>query len=82
MNETVNKEVTEAIVTFVDSIHQQYPGISVKPIPKYEDEDFTMEVLIPKEFPIKEVLRFCNKECIQIEDKFDYYIYPDVTYAI
>ena len=80
MIETIKKKDAEAIVFFVDSIHRQYPGISVKPIPKYEDEDFTFEISIPKKFSIRDVLKSCNKECIKIEDKYSFYINPDVVY--
>ncbi|MFQ5456132.1 MAG: hypothetical protein ACE5EA_08025 [Nitrospirota bacterium] len=33
-----------------------------------EDEDFTLEVIIPERYKIEAVEEECNKECIEIED--------------
>jgi len=45
---TNNKILAEAVTKMVDSLHSIYPGIKIAPISNYEDEDFTVEILIPK----------------------------------
>jgi ubiquitin-protein ligase len=54
------KILAEAVAKLVDSLHHKYPGIKVKPISNYEDEDFAVEVTIPKDFPIDQVEETCH----------------------
>lgn len=74
------KILAEAVAKLVDSLHHRYPGIKIKPISNYEDEDFTVEVTIPKDFPIDQVEETCHKECIKTEDEYDFFILPKVVY--
>lgn len=76
----VEKSLAEAVTKFVDSLHHLYSGIKVMPISNYEDEDFTFEITIPKTLSIDEVLETCHKECIKVEDEYDLFILPNVTY--
>jgi len=76
----VEKSLAEAVTKLVNSLHQKHPGIKIKPIPNYEDEDFTFEITIPKDFPIDQVEETCHKECIKIEDEYDLFILPKVVY--
>ncbi len=76
----VEKSLAEAVTQFVDSLHHLYSGIKVMPISNYEDEDFTFEITIPKTLSIDEVLEACQKECIKVEDEYDLFILPNVTY--
>jgi hypothetical protein len=74
------KSLAKAVTKLVDSLHHKYPGIKVKPISSYEDEDFTFEIAIPKDIPIDQVEETCHKECIKIEDEYDLFIFPKVVY--
>ncbi len=82
MQETIvtGKNLAEAAAKFVDSLHHNYPGIKIKPISNYEDEDFTFEITIPKDLPIDQVEETCQKECIKAEDKYGLFFLPKVVY--
>lgn len=83
MPETIatEKSLAEAVTKLVDSLHHKYPGIMIKPISSYEDEDFTFEVTIPKDLPIDQVEETCHMECIRTEDEYDLFILPKVVYT-
>jgi hypothetical protein len=36
------KRLAEAAVLFVEAIHQAFPAVATRPIPPYDDEDFTI----------------------------------------
>ncbi len=74
------KSLAEAVTKLVDSLHNKYRGITVKPISNYEDEDFTFEITIPNNLPIDEIEETCHMECIRIEDEYDLFIFPKVVY--
>jgi hypothetical protein len=78
---TKDKSLAEAATKFVDALHHRYPGIDIKPIPGFEDEDFTLEIAVPKDLSIDEVLDACHKECIKVEDEYDLFILPHVVHA-
>jgi len=82
MPETMIREkvLAEAVAKLVDSLHHKYPGIKVRPISAYEDEDFTLEVSVSKELPVDEVEEACHRECLKTEDEYDVYIFPKVVY--
>ncbi len=61
-------------------LEAHFKGIKIKPIAKYEDEDFTFEVIIPKNLPIDQVEETCHMECIKTEDEYDFFILPKVVY--
>ena len=44
-----DKRLAEAVALFVEAIHQAFPAVVTRPIPPYDDEDFTLEVRIPAE---------------------------------
>ena len=74
------KILAEAVAKLVDCLHHKYPGIKVKPISNYEDEDFAVEVTIPNNFTIDQVEETCHLECIKTEDEYDMFIFPKVVY--
>ena len=78
---TMDKTLAEAVAKFVDALHHIYPGIDIKPISSFEDEDFTFEIAVPKDLPIDEVLDVCHKECIKVEDEYDLFILPHVIHG-
>jgi len=77
---TNNKSLAEAVTKMVNSLHCIYPGIKVAPISNYEDEDFTVEIVIPKDLSLDQVEETCHQECIKIEDEYDLFILPKVIY--
>ena len=82
MPETIatEKNLAEAVTKLVDSLHNKYRGIIVKPISNYEDEDFTFEITIPKNLSINEIEETCHMECIRIEDEHDLFLFPKIVY--
>ncbi|MCK4486042.1 MAG: hypothetical protein KAU38_04675 [Desulfobacterales bacterium] len=76
----IEKSLAEAVTKLVDSLHHKYPGIKIKPISNYEDEDFAFEIIIPKDLPIDQVEGACHMECIKTEDEYDLFILPKVVY--
>ncbi len=76
----LNKSLAEAVTKFVDRLHRMYSGITIQPISNYEDEDFTCEITIPQELSCDHVLETCHRECIKIEDEYDFFIFPHVVY--
>lgn len=82
MPETIatEKNLAEAVTKLVDSLHYKYPGIMIKPISNYEDEDFTFQITIPKDLSIDQVEETCHMECIKTEDEYDLFILPKVVY--
>ena len=77
----MDKSLAEAAAKFVDSLHHMYPGIKIKPIANFEDEDFTFEIAVPKNLSIDEILETSHKECIKVEDEYDLFILPHVIHA-
>ncbi|MBU0734544.1 MAG: hypothetical protein KKG10_10385 [Proteobacteria bacterium] len=77
---SIDKSLAEAVTKFVDALHHIYSGIVIRPVPNYEDEDFTFEITIPRSLSIDEVLETCHKECIKVEDEYDVFILPNVAY--
>ena len=78
---TMDKSLAEAVAKFVDALHHIYPGINIKPIDSFEDEDFTFEIAVPGYLSIEEVLEACHKECIKVEDEYDLFILPNVIHS-
>ncbi|MCK5508818.1 MAG: hypothetical protein KAI50_09905 [Desulfobacterales bacterium] len=76
----IEKSLAEAVTKLVDSLYHRYPGIMIKSISNYEDEDFTFEITIPKDLPIDQVEDACHMECIKTEDDYDLFILPKVVY--
>ena len=76
-----DKSLAEAVAKFVDALHHMYPGIKIKPIASFEDEDFTFEIAVPKDLSIDEVMETSHKECIKVEDEYDLFILPHVIHA-
>ena len=77
----MDKSLAEAVAKFVDALHHIYPGIDVRPISNFEDEDFTFQIAVPGDLSIEEVLEACHKECIKVEDEYDLFIFPQVIHG-
>ncbi|EFK08115.1 conserved hypothetical protein [delta proteobacterium NaphS2] len=77
----MDKSLAEAVAKFVDALHHIYPGIDVRPISNFENEDFTFQIAVPGDLSIEEVLEACHKECIKVEDEYDLFIFPQVIHG-
>ena len=79
---TPDKSLAEAVTSLVDSLHRKFPGVKIKSIPAYEDEDFTFEITIPQGLPIDQVEKESHLACmcIKAEDEYDIFILPNVIY--
>jgi hypothetical protein len=75
------KKLAEAAVLFVEAIHQAFPAVATRPIPPYDDEDFTLEVRIPVEMDRDEVMNACMQQALEIEEPFGFVILPRVKAA-
>jgi hypothetical protein len=75
------KRLAEAVVILVDAIHHDVPAASTRPIPPYDDEDFTLEVRIPAGMDRDTVLDLCIRHALAIEDKFGFVILTRVRVA-
>ncbi len=68
------KSLAEAIAILVEEIHKSFPTASTRPIPPYEDEDFTLEVQIPSGLDREHVMNTCIHQALRIEDQFGFAI--------
>ncbi len=68
------KSLAEAVAILVEKIHQSFPAVATRPIPPYEDEDFTLEVRIPADMERDQVMNGCIQHALHIEDAFGFTI--------
>jgi hypothetical protein len=72
--EQKEKSLAEAVAILVEEIHRSFPNVSTRPIPSYEDEDFTLEVKIPEDVDRETVMDECIRHALRIEDQFGFSI--------
>ncbi|MDH3598360.1 MAG: hypothetical protein OEU26_01830 [Candidatus Tectomicrobia bacterium] len=72
--ERQERSLAEAVALLVEAIHQSLPAVSTRPVPPYEDEDFTLEVRIPAGMDRSEVMNTCIRHAQDIEDVFGFAI--------
>lgn len=77
---TTDTSLVKAATSLVDLLHRKFPGIRIKNIPAYEDEDLTFEITIPQGLPIDQVEQESHLACIKAEDEYDIFIFPRVVY--
>ena len=78
---TQDKRLAEAVALFVEAIHQAFPAVVTRPIPPYDDEDFTLEVRIPAGMDRDVVLNACLQQALELEQRFGFVILPRVKEA-
>lgn len=71
--------LTEAVTNFIERLHERFSDIRIRPIAPYEDEEFTLEILVPAGRNIEEVEEFSLRECIYLEDHYDVYLLVKVS---
>jgi hypothetical protein len=76
------KRLAKAVAILVDAIHHDVPAASTKPLPPYDDEDFTLEVRIPAGIDRDTVLDICIRHALAIEDRFGFVILTRVKVAM
>ncbi len=75
------RSLAEAVAILVAAIHKSFPSVSTHPSPPYEDEDFTLEVMIPVEMDRNEVMNTCIRHALEIEDTYGFTILTPVKTA-
>ena len=68
------RSLAEAVAVLVEKIHRSFPTATTRPIPPYEDEDFTLEVKIPKGVDREEAMNTCIRHALAVEDLFGFAI--------
>jgi hypothetical protein len=72
--EPQEKRLAEAVAVLVEAIHHDVPAASTRPLPPYDDEDFTLEVRIPAGMDRDTVMDICIRRALAIEDQFGFLI--------
>jgi hypothetical protein len=67
-----------AVTRLIEDIHQRVPQAQIEPMTPYEDEDFTLAVIVPVGTDEEVVLDQCLAASAAIEDEMDLYILPRV----
>ena len=75
------KRLAEAVAILVDAIHHDVPAASMRPLPPYDDEDFTLEVRILAGMDRDTVMDICIRHALVIEDRFGFVILTRVKVA-
>lgn len=78
---TQEKRLAEAVALLVEAIHHAFPAVVTRPIPPYDDEDFTLEVRIPAGMDRDTVLNACLQQALELEQQFGVIILPRVKAA-
>lgn len=71
--------LAEAVTYFIERLHQEFPGITIRSISPYEDEEFTLEILVPRNLNMRQVEDYSLKECIYIEDQYNVFLLTKVS---
>ena len=67
-----------AVARFIEDVHQRVPQARLEPMTPYEDEDFTLSVIVPNTVDEEAVLDQCLAASATIEDEMEVYILPRV----
>jgi hypothetical protein len=67
-----------AVTRSIEEVHQRCPHVRIEPLTPYEDEDFTLAVIVPVGTDEEAVLDQCLAASAAIEDEMNLYILPRV----
>ena len=67
-----------AVTRFIKDVHRRVPQARIEPLTRYEDEDFTLAVIIPAGTDEEVALDQCLAPSAAIEDEMEIYILPRV----
>ncbi len=73
-----DRRLAFAMTRFIADIHRRIPQARVEPMTPYEDEDFTLAVIVPTGTDEEAVLDQCLAASAAIEDEMELYILPRV----
>ena len=73
-----DRRLAFAVTRFIADIHRRIPQARVEPMTPYEDEDFTLVVILPMGTDEEAVLDQCLAASAAIEDEMEIYILPRV----
>ena len=73
-----DQQLALAVTRFIEDVHERVPQARLEPMTPYEDEDFTLAVIIPPEMDEEAVLDHCLAASATIEDEMEVYILPRV----
>ena len=73
-----DQQLALAVTRFIEDVHEWVPQAHLEPMTPYEDEDFTLAVIIPPEMDKEAVLDHCLAASATIEDEMEVYILPRV----
>jgi hypothetical protein len=65
-----------AVTRFIEDVHRRVPQARLEPMTPYEDEDFTLAVIVPVGTDEETVLDQCLAASAAIEDEMEIYILP------
>lgn len=73
-----DQQLAFAVARFIEEVHKQVPHARLEPMTPYEDEDFTLAVIVPTGTDEEAVLDQCLTASAAIEDEMEIYILPRV----
>ncbi|MGE3542248.1 MAG: hypothetical protein AB7N91_33150 [Candidatus Tectimicrobiota bacterium] len=76
-----DKRLAEAVAVLIAAIHREVPTAAMRPLPPYDDEDFTLEVQIPAGLEWETVMDVCLRQALAVEDQFGFFILTRVKPA-
>lgn len=65
-----------AVTHFIEDVHSRIPQARLEPLTPYEDEDFTLAVIVPVGTDEEVALDQCLAASAAIEDEMEIYILP------
>lgn len=73
-----DQQLAFAVTRFIGEVHKQVPHARLEPMTPYENEDFTLAVIVPVGADEEVVLDQCLAASATIEDEIAIYILPRV----
>ncbi|ETW98871.1 MAG: hypothetical protein ETSY1_17080 [Candidatus Entotheonella factor] len=73
-----DQQLALAVARFIEDVHQRVPHARLEPMTPYEDEDFTLAVIVQAGTDEDVVLDQCLAASAVIEDEMEIYILPRV----
>jgi hypothetical protein len=73
-----DQRLAVAVTRFIENVHRRIPQVRIEPMTPYEDEDFTLAVIVPTGTDEEAVLDQCLAASSAAEDEMDLYLLPRV----
>lgn len=62
-----DQRVTAAVAVLIDAIRREIPSAALRPLPPYDDEDYTLEVQIPVTLERETAMDICLRHALAVE---------------